>query len=402
MSLVIAGASMAGARAARAAREAGYQGRIRLIGEEPTAPYKRPPLSKKLLTDSVDLASLALESAEFYASHGVELELGVRATALEVSSRRLVLDNGARVEFEHLVIATGAAPRRLSVPGAHLDGIVTLRTAQEAVEFKQRLSEAGHVVVVGAGLLGLEVAAAARAAGKTTVVLDRAPYPMARLVHPAAGALIARRVAEHGVDLRLGCTSVVFNGTDRVESVTLADGTTLPADLVLVSIGVVPNTSWLADSGVELGDGVLVDEAARTNVPFVYAAGDVTSSWHPALRRRVRLERNGHASEQAKTAVRSAMGFTESYEPELYGGTSAFGDRFQCAGLSDPGHELVLRGDPSSGGFVAFGLRDGEVHSAFALNRPDDMTAIREWMARRPRASPSQLADAGADLRSIG
>ena len=398
MSLVIVGASLAGLHAARAAREAGYDGRIQLVGDEPVAPYDRPPLSKALLQGGFDVGSLALEPAGFYASFGIELELGRKVTAVSPQSRRITFADGAQLSWSRLVIATGASPRRLLVPGASLEGVCTLRSVQDAVALEARLGRAEDVVVIGAGVMGIEVAAAARARGARVSVVDRAPHPLARLAHPVVGAQVARRLSAHGLALHPGCAPIALHGQQQVEAVTLSTGVTLPADLVVVAMGVAPNVGWLEGSGVELEDGVRVDEGARTNVPGIFAAGDVTRSPHPRLGRRVRLERCGHARTQGRIAGRGAAGISESYVPELYGGTRAFGDRYQFAGLWEPEDELLLRGAEQPGAFITFGVRGGKVRWAFAMNRPEEMTAIRKWLDEGTGPAPHLLRDPSFDL----
>src|SRR5215213_3560031 len=286
----IVGAGLAGAKAAETLRAEGFDGRLVLLGEEAERPYDRPPLSKTYLRGEADRGSLYLHDACFYAAHNIELYTSARVRSIDPPGRRLQLASGERISYQRLLLATGAAPRRLRRPGADLDGIYHLRNRRDADRLVAAVGSAARVVVIGTGWIGCEVAASVRQLGRDVTLVGSEAVPLARVLGPEIGCFYRDLHAEQGVRLALGTDIDAFRGDGRVEAVVTSDGRTLPCDLVLIGIGAVPRTELAEAAGIAVGDGVLVDEWLETIAPGVYAAGDVAAAWHPLLRTRLRVE----------------------------------------------------------------------------------------------------------------
>jgi 3-phenylpropionate/trans-cinnamate dioxygenase ferredoxin reductase subunit len=299
--LTFVGASLAGAKAAEGARAAGFEGRVVLIGDEPHAPYERPPLSKALLRGESDLASAHVHATDFYEQHDVE-RITDTVTAIDPAGHRVRLGGGLQLPFDALVLATGSAPRALSVPGADLDGVHYLRTVEDARTLRDAIRATIRVVVIGAGWIGSEVAASARQMGVDVVLVDPAPTPLHRVLGEQVGATFLSLHAEHGVTLRMGSAVRELRGAGRVEQVVLADGRVEVADVVVVGVGAVPRVDLVeAALGVRVDNGIVVDEHLRSTVPGIYAAGDVANAWHPGYHRYLRVEHWANALNQGLT-----------------------------------------------------------------------------------------------------
>jgi 3-phenylpropionate/trans-cinnamate dioxygenase ferredoxin reductase subunit len=399
---VIVGGGLAAVRAAEAMRESGFDGEVVLVGAERELPYHRPPLSKEYLAGTGKRDDLFIQLSSFYSDNRIALELGSRAVALDVPGRAITLANGRHINFDKLLIATGTEPVRLQVPGVELPGVFYLRTLEDSDALGAALRDAKSVVVVGAGLIGLEVAAVARTAGKQVTVIESAPTPLRRIFGPSLGQAIAELHREKGVDVRLSSEVVALRGSGRVEEVILKDGSTLPADVVVIGIGVRAQLDWLKGSGVEVDDGVLVDEFCQTSVPGIYAAGDIASTWSPSLRTRVRVEQYGHAQSQGAAAGKVMAGERTPFEPLPSAGSEQFGIRLQVTGRVHEGLEMAVRGDVSARSFTAFFL-DGQsrVRAAISVGRPKDMLAARKLIAAGAILAASQLVDESLQLSSL-
>ena len=391
---LIVGTGLAAVRAVEALREAGSSEPIIMVGSERVLPYDRPPLSKAFLRGETTLAETLIHEADFYAAQRVELDLGVAARALRVSTRTVELEDGRELRFDKLLIATGAEPRTLSVPGAHLDGVATLRTGADALRLKTELARAERLVVVGGGLIGLEVAAVARTAGKSVTVIEAARQPMARLldVEQVASA-VADLHREHGAVVRTQTTVTELRGAGRVEEVILSTGERTPADLVLVAIGVKPALGWLEGSGLHLDDGVLTDDHLQTNVPGIFAAGDVARAFNPLLGREVRFESYGSAQEQGAVAGRAMAGRLAVANILPSAGSEQYGARLQILGTVGGAGRVLVRGSFAQRSFVAFFLVDGAVRGAFLMNRARDLPAVRRLVAQRVPIDERRIAD---------
>jgi 3-phenylpropionate/trans-cinnamate dioxygenase ferredoxin reductase subunit len=398
---VIIGANLAGGRAAEALRSAGFDGRVVLVGAEPDRPYERPPLSKAYLFGGVPTEKLYLRPPDYYAAHDIELRLGQRATRLDPIRRIVELNGEEQLEYAALLIATGASPRRLAVPGGDLDGLLYLRDLRDARVLRDRLAHAQRVVVVGAGFNGAEVAASARTLGREVVALEALPVPLERALGPVVGGLYADIHRAHGVDLRTGAGVTGIAGGPGEYRVLTTSGPPIECDLVVVGVGVAPEVGWLEGSGLELRNGVVVDELCRTNVPDVYAAGDVANWWHPGLGHHLRVEHFDNAQNQGVAAAKSMLGQGQAYAPVNYFWSDQYDLSLQYVGHASGEDALVLRGDVPYGSWSAFYMRDGGLKAALAVNRFRDVSAARQLIARGIPVTAEQLADASVDLKDL-
>jgi 3-phenylpropionate/trans-cinnamate dioxygenase ferredoxin reductase subunit len=399
--LAIVGASVAGAKAAEAARESGYDGRVVLIGDEATAPYERPPLSKAVLRGEADPASTRVHPDGFYDVHDIELVTD-RVVGIDSSSRRLALSDGATLAFDAAILATGAAPRRLAVPGAELDGVRYLRRVEDSNRLREAIASASRVAVIGAGWIGSEVAASARQMGADVVLIAPTPVPLGHVLGDEIGEVFRRLHADNGVQLRLGVGVGELRGSAGVEEVVLTDGTTEAADLVVAGIGVTPRTDVAgAGCGLAVDNGIVADQHLETNVAAVYAAGDVANAWHPRYRRHVRVEHWANALNQGTTAGRNVAGRREVYDRLPYFFSDQYDLGMEYVGLSSSSDELVVRGDLDAREFVAFWHRDGVVSAAMNVNVWDVVEDLKAIITADRPVDPDRLADPKIEIGDV-
>jgi 3-phenylpropionate/trans-cinnamate dioxygenase ferredoxin reductase subunit len=399
--LAVIGASVAGAKAVEAARHAGFDQRIVLIGDESSLPYERPPLSKDILRGEKDTAAAQVHPEGFYAAESIEV-ITDRAVVLDPVGRTIELASGDLLGFDAAVVATGAAPRELDIPGAGLEGVHYLRTIDDSVRLRDAIRAASRVAVIGAGWTGSEVAASARQMGADVVLVDPAPVPLRRVLGDDIGAVFRQLHTDNGVDLRLGCGVAELRGAKTVDEVVLADGRVESADVVVVGIGVTPRTE-LADTalGMRVDNGIVVDDHLATTVPGIYAAGDVANAWHPHYRRHLRVEHWANALNQGTTAGRNASGQHDTYDRLPYFFSDQYDLGLEYVGHGDPGDSIVVRGDLDARTFIAFWHRHGNVTAAMNVNVwdvVDDLTAIVS--ASRP-IDPVRLADPDIPLSEL-
>jgi 3-phenylpropionate/trans-cinnamate dioxygenase ferredoxin reductase subunit len=401
--IVVVGAGQVAAQAVDALRRDGSTARLVVIGAERYPPYQRPPLSKKFLTGEMAQERLALKPESFYAGHGAELRLGRRAVALDPGAHRLTLDDGASVEYDRLLLATGASPRRISVPGSDLSGIYLLRALDDVLAIRGELGAPRRVVIVGAGYIGLEVAASCRHLGHEVDVIEMADRVMNRVVGPEVSAYYARVHREAGVRIHLDTQLAGFAGDTQghVREVITGDGRRLAADLVIVGVGVVPDTALAAQAGLACENGIAVDEYCRTSNPDVYAAGDCAS--HPSARygRRVRLESVDNAFEQAKSAAANLMDKQQVHDRIPWFWSDQYTVKLMIVGLSQGHDRTVLRGDPDSNSFSYCYLREGELIAIDCINAPKDYMAARKLIGERACLDPNRLPDSALALRDL-
>jgi len=378
--IVIVGASLAGATAAIKLRELGYAGELALIGEETELPYERPPLSKALLIGDVDEPDWVGDEA-LYADQQIQLARGTTVTRIDRSHRRVVA-GGRDFDYDRLLIATGSTPRQLDVHGADLDGIVTLRTLGDALALRERLTADARVAVVGAGWIGCETAAAARQHGSTVTVVEPRSQPLLGVVGERVGATFAALHRDHGVDLRLGTKVHGFTGNDdgQVTGVRLPGGASVPADTVIVGVGVIPNIALAEVAGLALfEDGIAVDSTLRTSDPDIYAAGDVAAQDHPRYSRRVRVEHWANAKDQGEHVAANLLGAGVPYEKRPFFFSDQYDLGCEYRGLADPSRDrLVVRGALEAREFIAFWMKDGAVAAALNVNSWDDGDALQD------------------------
>jgi 3-phenylpropionate/trans-cinnamate dioxygenase ferredoxin reductase component len=399
--LAIVGASLAGAKAAESAREAGYDGRIVLIGDEAAAPYERPPLSKAVLRGEAEPASTHVHPDGFYEDHGVELTTD-RVVAIDTSSRRVVLADGDTVAFDAAILATGAEPRRLTVPGAELDGVRYLRSIDDSNRLRDAIRASSRVAVIGAGWIGSEVAASARQMGADVVLIAPAPVPLGHVLGDEIGEVFRQLHADHGVRLRLGVGVDELRGSSAIEEVVLSDGATEAADLVVVGIGVTPRTDVAGGgSGLAVDNGIVVDQHLESNVAAVYAAGDVANAWHPHYRRHVRVEHWANALNQGTTVGRNVAGRREVYDRLPYFFSDQYDLGMEYVGLSASSDDVVVRGDLDAREFVAFWHRDGVVSAAMNVNVWDVVEDLKAIVAAERPVDPDRLVDPSIALGDV-
>lgn len=403
--LVIVGASYAGAQLAASARELGLAAPIVMIGEEPHAPYQRPPLSKGLLTGKTTADKLALRGEDFYAQNGIEMRLGRRVTALDAAARTVTLDDGSTLPYGWLALATGARCRALPVPGGDLQGVLSLRTLDDALRIAAAADRATRVAVIGGGFIGLEVASALRQRGAEVTVIESNPRLLARSFLPEMSAYIASAHRERGVDVVCGRGVRALHGTGgHVDRVELDDGSSVDCDLVVLGIGVVPNSELAQAAGIACDNGILVDGLGRTSAPGVLAIGDVANMAMPAVPggpARMRLESIQAANDGARAAATVLVGREQPFAAVPWFWSDQYELKFQMAGLPQPGDRAVLRGDMASGRFSVFFLRGEALVAAHSVNRPAEHMLARKLIAGGARPSADQLADASFDLKGL-
>ena len=378
--IAIVGASLAGAKAAEGLRDNGFTGRIVLIGEETERPYERPPLSKGYLLGAEPRDKAFVHDAEWYVSHDIELLLGVRATDLDAATHTLMLDGYEPLRYDKLLLATGSRVRRLDVPGTELSGVRYLRTLQESDALLDHLRSADNVVVIGAGWIGLETAAAARTHGATVTVVELDTAPLRQVLGDEVAAIFAGLHRAQGVAFRFGTGVREFRGLgSQIRSVVLTDGTELPADVAVVGIGIQPATELAVTAGLAVDNGIAVDAGLRTSDPDIYACGDVASVAHPLVGQRIRVEHWSNALNGGKAAALALLGQPVSYDRVPYFFTDQYDLGMEYAGyVPRDGHDsVVFRGDPDGGEFIAFWLKDGRVLAGMNVNVWDVQDGIQ-------------------------
>jgi 3-phenylpropionate/trans-cinnamate dioxygenase ferredoxin reductase subunit len=401
---VIVGASLAGAKAAETLREEGFAGRVVLIGEENERPYERPPLSKGYLLGTDEPDSVFVHEPGWYAEHDVELRLGTVVSALDRPAKQVVLAGGERVGYDRLLLTTGSVVRRLDLPGADLAGIDYLRRLPDAGRISAVLEAGRRIVVIGAGWIGLEVAAAARQRGAEVTVVEMLELPLQRVLGDELGQVFADLHRAHGVDLRLGTGVREIRGDGgRVTAVVLADGTELPADAVVVGVGIAPATALAEAAGLDVHNGVLVDAALRTSDPDIFAAGDVANALHPLLGERIRVEHWANALNGGPAAARSMLGQQVSYDQVPYFFSDQYDLGMEYAGYAPPGRydKVVFRGDLPGREFIAFWLRDGRVLAGMNVNIWDVTDAIADLVRSGAVVDEARLTDPKVALTDL-
>jgi 3-phenylpropionate/trans-cinnamate dioxygenase ferredoxin reductase subunit len=406
---VIVGAALAGASAAAALREGGFDGQIALIGAEPVMPYNRPPLSKGYLRGQDRFEDQLVNPAGYYAEHDITLRSGVRAAAIDARRRIVTLERGDEVPYDRLLVATGGRNRTLTGPGADLPGIFQLRTVEDCDRIRVVAKPGLRAVVIGLGFIGSEVTASLRQMGVEVTAVEGHPVPLARVLGPEVGAVLAGIHREKGVELVLEDSVAAFEGTGRVERVRTRKGRVLPCDFVVAGIGIVPNAELLAGAGAAVDNGVLVDEHCRTSVPDVYAAGDVANHRHP-LFGRLRVEHWNNAYRQGRAAARAMLDGPEPYDYLHSFWSDQYEHVVEYIGFAASWDRLVFRGDPASRKFLGFYLKDGVVRAAVGLDRggdPEDpkggseLAVVADLIRKRVPAEPERLADEGVDLERL-
>jgi 3-phenylpropionate/trans-cinnamate dioxygenase ferredoxin reductase subunit len=400
--VVIVGGGHAGGVAAALLRQDGYAGKITVLGEEPIAPYQRPPLSKAWLKGEADAEALALKPESFYAEAGIDLRLSIKVTGLNRADKAVTLESGERVPYETLIIATGARPRWLDLPGAELAGVQALRTAADAEMLKAALGPGKRLAVVGGGYIGLEAAASARALGAEAAVFEAMPRILARSSHPTLSDFFMRYHEARGVTFELNAQIVAFEGQGgHVTGVRLADGRTAPCDDVVVGVGIVPNDELARAAGLECSNGIVVDLEARTSDRAIYAIGDVTQRPLPLYARSHRLESVANALEQARQAAAAIAGSRPPPHEVTWNWSDQYDLKLQLAGVAFDADNVVLRGEPASAKFAVFHLKGPVIRAVEAVNAPAEFMGGKLLIGSQKPVDRAKLADTGVSMKEV-
>ena len=398
---LIVGASLAGAKAAETLRHEGFEGRVVLVGAEQERPYERPPLSKDYLRGEAGRERMYVHGEDFYAEHDIELRLSRTAVDMNASLREVALDNGERLRYDRLLLATGAEPRRLAIPGGELDGVHYLRSVKDSDVLRGRLDRGGTVVVVGAGWIGAEVAASARQRGLEVTVVAPDRVPLERILGREVGGVYRDIHTDRGVRMLLETRVEAFEGDGAVERVRTSDGRQLECDFVVVGIGVQPRTQLAARAGLSIGDGILVDEHLQTTAPGVFAAGDVAGAQHPFYRERIRVEHWANALRQGPAAARNMLGAAEPYDGLPYFFSDQYEVGMEYSGFARRWDRVVFRGDPAGREFIAFWLAGDRVLAGMNVGVWDVVDPIQRLIRDRTSVDDWRLSDPDVPLDQL-
>jgi 3-phenylpropionate/trans-cinnamate dioxygenase ferredoxin reductase subunit len=398
---VIAGASLAGAKAAEQLRERGFDGRVVLVGSEAERPYERPPLSKEYLQGHAEREKVYVHPSDFYEENEIELLTQTTVMAIDPAAQTITLQPGGELHYDKLLVATGAEPRRLSVPGADLGEIHYLRTVGDSDTLRERLTPGRRVAVVGAGWIGSEVAASARQRGAEATLIDPLALPNERVFGAEIGEFYRDVHARHGVDLALGRGVEAFEGDGAVAAVRLSDGRRVECDLAVVGVGVLPRDQLARDAGLNVDGGIVTDERLQTSAPNVFAAGDVANFWHPFFEARMRIEHWSNALNGGPAAARSMLGDPAPYERIPYFFSDQYEVGMEYSGYAPTWDAVVFRGQRDSGEFIAFWVADGRVVAGMNVNVWDVNPHVQAIIRSRRRIDVAELTDPDTPLESL-
>ena len=400
--VVVIGAGQAGAQAAYSLRQSGFEGALTLLGDEAYPPYQRPPMSKGYLKGELEADRLFLKPGSYYSDNRIDLVTSAAPVRLDLAARRVEFQAGPALGWDRLVIATGARPRMLTLPGAGLDGVLALRTLADVDQLRPYLTTGARLIVIGGGYIGLEAAAAASRLGVSVTLLEAAPQLLGRVTGPEIADFFLRTHRAAGVDVRLNAVIEGFEGTGRVTTVRLAGGERLGCDVVLVGIGVIPNLELAQQAGLACGAGLIVDRAGRTSHPDVFAAGDLVQRPLVHYGRVGRLESVHNAIEGGKIVAASILGLPPPTEEAPWFWSDQFDVKLQTAGLWTGADQRVVRGDPESGRFAVFYLKEGRILAVDAVNAGPEFLVGKRLAALSARLAPSELADVNLSMKEIG
>ena len=396
--MVIIGCGQAGGQAAASLRQEKYEGPITMIGQEPYIPYQRPPLSKQYLSGEQEKEKLSLRQESFYSEKEINLKLGTSVLSLDPDKRELQLENGETVTYDKLLVATGGRPRKLEVDGHTLKGIHYLRNIDDVDAIKTQMSISQNLVIVGGGYIGLEVASVAIKKGLTVSVLEMESRILERVTTEEMSAFYHQLHTDEGVNILTSTQAKAFKGSETVESVVCGDHE-IPADLVIVGIGILPNTEMAEAAGLETNNGLVVDEHCRTSNEHIFAAGDCTNHPNPILNRRLRLESVPNAMEQGRVAASNMLGGSKSYASMPWFWSDQYEHKLQMVGFSKDSDQSVVRGDMESKSFTVFYLKDGSIIAADSVNNPKEFMASKQLVGKK--ASIEALADTSIELKTL-
>ncbi len=398
--VVIVGAGHAGVQAAASLREEGFEGDVVLLSDEKDLPYQRPPLSKAFLKGDMDIHGLPLRAEAFFRDHRIDLRRGVGAIGIDRSSRRVETSDGAAIGYRHLILATGARQRRLDAPGVALPGVFALRSIADAAALRERIHAGRKLVIIGAGFIGLEIAATATSLGAEVTVVEIA-RPMGRAVSQIMSDFFLESHLAFGARIRLGLGVAAIKGVEKAEAVALSNGEVLPADLVVIAVGVTAEDALARASGLECANGVVVGEFLRTSDPEISAIGDCADFPNAALGFRTRLESVQNAVDQGRCVAARLAGKPAPYDALPWFWSDQGDLKLQIAGLSHGVDTWVVRGDPGARAFSTFGFKDGKLAVVESVNRAGDHAAARRIIGTAKTLTPQEAADPAFDLRAL-
>lgn len=391
---VVIGASHAAAQLAPSLRQEGWVGKILVIGDEPYLPYHRPPLSKAFLAGEKESDGVLIRPQSFYEKNDIEFQLGVRVEVIDRVHKTVTLTSGEVIDYDKLALCTGSRVRTVSLPGTDLAGVHYLRDINDVEKIKKYIGDRKNAVIVGGGYIGLETASVLKKLSMNVTVLEMAPRILARVTAPELSEFYTRVHTEEGVDIKVGVAVSGIEGDGHVTRVACADGSGFDADLVVIGVGVVPNVELAQAAGLEVENGVVVDEFCRTVDPDIVASGDVSNHPNSLYKQRLRLESVPNASGQSKTAAASICGKDKAYNELPWFWSDQYDLKLQIAGLSQGYDQVVIRGDRNKGrSFVAFYLKEGKLISADCVNRPQEFMASKRLITQKMVVDPSILAD---------
>lgn len=399
--VVIAGAGHAAGQVIASLRQHQFDGQIVLVGDEPYFPYQRPPLSKKFLAGDLAAERLYVKPESFYDDPAITLQLDTTIAAIDRESKCLKTDGGEDISYDKLVIATGSRVRRLPVQGADLKCVHYLRSIADVDGIRADMEAGRKLVIIGAGYIGLEVAAVANQAGLNVTVIEMADRVMSRVVSPEISDFYQIEHTNHGVKFRLSTGVSSLKGKKRVKSVTTSEEEKIPADLVVIGVGILPNTELAAHAGLDVVNGIVVDDHCRTSDPDIFAVGDCTSHPNPIYERQLRLESVHNAVEQAKTAAANICGEDVSYAQVPWFWSDQYDLKLQIAGLSEGYDDVVIRGNPAERSFSCLYLRNGRIIAIDAINSPRDFVQSKQLIADRAEIAAERLADSTTTLKEL-
>lgn len=397
---VIIGASHAGSSLATAVRKEGWQGPIIVLGDETILPYHRPPLSKALLLGEKTADQIEIFKPAVYDKANIEFRLGVSVEKIDRTNKNVLLNNGETIPYDKLGLCTGARVRKLDIPGAQLKGVHYLRTLSDAQAIQADVKPGGKAVIVGGGYIGLETAASLRKLGMDVTVLEMMNRILERVTAPELSNYYTDLHQRHGVNIIVNAQALELRGTDRVQQVVCNEGRTLDADLVIIGIGVIPNTELAADAGLEISNGVVVDELAQTSDPDIVAVGDCTNHPNDLLGYRLRLESVPNAMEQAKTAAATLCGQHKPYHALPWFWSDQYNIKLQIAGMNRGYERVVIRGVPATDQFVAWYMKGNQVLAADCINNPKEFMIAKKIIGKKVQMQDSDLANTGIDLNA--
>jgi len=398
---VIIGAGQAGGWAAKTLRDQGFEGRVIIVGDEDFAPHERPPLSKEVLLGDAEKESCLLWPPGTLEDADIEIRLGLSVKSIDANSHTMSLANGETLAWNKILIATGGRARSLDVDGVDLDGVYTLRTIEDAEGIRARLTAGAKVLVIGAGWIGLEVAAAARKRDASATVVEVADRVCARALTENMSQWIHALHERHGVDIRLTTAFSHFAGDGKLQKAVLGDGSEIDCDIAVIGIGLIPNTELAESAGLDIENGIVVDENGQTSHPDIFAAGDVTNHPNALLGRRVRLESWENAQNQAINSAKAMLDIKEPYSEIPWFWSDQYDANIQMMGLPEEWDQTVTRGDRETGEFIEFYLKDGELQGAAAINNPRDLRFTRRMITSGRKFEADTLADPDVKLQKL-